>query len=82
MNRLPAYYRLDAGLSYNHRFHKADFSAGVNIFNVLNVKNKKAVSQKLSNNILENIEDNKSIIETTDVYGLGFAPNLFIDIKF
>jgi len=81
-NHLPAYYRLDAGLSYNHRFHKADFSAGVNIFNVLNIKNKKAVSQKLSNNILENIEENKNIIETTDVYGLGFAPNLFINIKF
>ncbi|MDA1028267.1 MAG: TonB-dependent receptor [Bacteroidetes bacterium] len=37
--RLPAYFRLDINFNYKFKFAKADWSAGVNLYNVINRRN-------------------------------------------
>jgi ferric enterobactin receptor len=82
VNRLPSYFRTDAGVSYNKKFKWLTFSSGINIFNVFDNKNLKIITQKLSDNLSEKIATNQSIFVTSDVYGLGFAPNIYLDFKF
>jgi len=82
VNRLPFYFRTDAGISYSKKFNLVTFSSGINVFNLFNNNNLKSITQKLADNISEKITANQSIFISSDVYGLGFAPNIFINFKF
>ena len=82
VNRLPAYFRSDAGLSYSKVIKKCTISIGTNIMNILNTQNIVSKTQTLGNAISDNLLANKSIFVTSDVYGLGFAPNFYVNVKF
>jgi hypothetical protein len=82
VNRLPAYFRSDAGIGYSHPFKKCTLSTGTNVMNIFNTQNIVSKTQTLGSSISENLIAGKSVFVTSDVYGLGFAPNFYINVKF
>jgi len=66
--RLPQYHRMDVGVAYLFKIHKAQCKAGINIFNVYNHKNTV-------------VKFYKYYYEPVEIYGLGICPNLYFSIQ-
>jgi hypothetical protein len=82
VNPLPVYYRTDASITYNRQLGMARLSAGVSVFNVFNNKNVVSVAQKLKNDLASSAALRTAVMQTSDVYGMGRIPNVFVNIKF
>jgi ferric enterobactin receptor len=80
--RLPLYHRMDVGVNYNISIGPSKIKIGMNIFNVYNHHNKRNTLMKLSDKAgLEALTGGKPL-QVVDIYGLGFTPNIFLNIKF
>lgn len=77
--RLPAYHRLDLGVSYSFRLAESGTGRmGVTIFNAYNQANIRAKRY----HIVQTDPGQAPTLETTDVKHLGLVPNLFISLGF
>jgi len=80
--RLPPYHRMDIGVNYTATMGTVKIKMGVNIFNVYNHFNNRNILMKLSDKAgLEALTGGKPL-QSVDIYGLGFTPNLFLNIRF
>ena len=66
---LPIYHRLDAKAEYTHKLKQSKLTAGLSIFNLYNQQN-----------IIYRF--NKYLTTRTDLYGLGFTPNVYFNFSF
>lgn len=81
-SRLKPYHRLDAGISYNHKFKFTDFQLGIKGFNLYNRNNILAKPYSLTDNPLQDYLQGDPIIQFNENYGLGFTPTLYVNLKF
>jgi hypothetical protein len=81
-SRLPAYFRIDAGLNYSIHLGNTELKIGSNFFNILDNKNVINRFDQLSPTPLQDINQGISPLEKTTVYGLGFSYNFFINFIF
>ena len=80
--RLTPYHRMDAGAQYHVFIGKVEIKTGINIFNVYNRHNQRSILMKLKPNAgLEAVTGGEPL-QVADIYGLGFTPNLFVDVRF
>ena len=80
--QLPLYHRMDLGANYNFKMRSMNMKVGLNIFNVYNHKNMKYSFMKLKDNAAIEAATGGTPLERVDVYGLGFTPNLFVNVRF
>ncbi len=79
---LPPYHRLDLGISYNFKFLKGEIETGVKVFNLYNHINSLAKPYKLSENLLQDIQQGNPIITYNENLGMGVTPTFFLNLKF
>jgi len=80
--RLDPYHRMDIGAQYNKSFRKMQIKTGVNIFNAYNHRNHRSTLMKLKPNAGIEAVTGGNPLQMTEIYGLGFAPNFFINVSF
>jgi ferric enterobactin receptor len=71
-DRLPAYRRIDVGISYNFLLAGLDWSTGISLYNLLNNENVWARQFNFS----------QGRMTTRDIKALGFTPTLNVSINF
>lgn len=81
--RIPAYHKLDLGVSYVWSLEQAHVRFGLNLLNVYNRKNIKSITEyELTGDLdFEIVEGEESSLQTK-VELLGFTPSVFININF
>lgn len=77
--RLPAYHRLDLSFSYQFKVAKSKSKIGLSIYNFYNRGNVRSRRYFLNHSQYSFIQPS---IGTSDVYDLGFSPNIFFNIFF
>lgn len=80
--RLPAYHRLDLSASYTQPIGKAKLSITGNLFNVYNRKNEIRRTYELTTTPIQDINQGKSPIVYSDIYGFGITPSVYINLTF
>ena len=80
--RLPAYHRMDIGISYRFKLLTGELQIGLKLFNLYNHKNTLSKPFELSDNLIEDIQSGNPIFQYEDIFGMGFTPTLFLNVKF
>lgn len=80
--RLPAYHRMDGGINYTYKTENKSLKIGLNIFNMYNKENILDKFITLKSNSLGQGTGGNTSFEITEITGLGFTPNLFINFRF
>lgn len=81
-NRLPAYNRIDVGLSYSYGFRRFEVKGGVNLFNLFGWGNTLSSLYQLSDTPYLTYLQTGSPLNYTNIPGMGFANSLYLNIKF
>ena len=81
-SQLPPYHRLDAGISYSHKFLGAELQVGARFFNIYNRSNIISRPYSISDTPVQDYMQGNPVITYADVYGLAFTPTFFCNIKF
>ncbi|WP_422358613.1 TonB-dependent receptor [Reichenbachiella sp.] len=78
--RIPAYHKLDLGVSYLQKLHKGQLRLGLNLLNVYNRKNIKSINQFASISDDSNASDQSFSNQKVEL--LGFTPSIFVNYSF
>lgn len=77
--RLPTYHRLDLSFIYKFNIAKAKSKIGLSVYNFYNRRNVRSRRYFLNHSDYSFIQPS---LGTSDVFDLGFSPNIFFNISF
>jgi len=80
--RLTPYHRLDIATSYEQKIGLTRLSITVSLFNAYNRSNKVMSTYSFSRTPLQDFQSGKSPLVYTDLYGLGIAPSVYLNLSF
>ncbi len=81
-SRLTPYHRMDLGINYLANIGRSQLEIGVKIFNLYNRNNNLSRYYTLTDTPVSDYFQGNSIIAYHDIFGYGFTPTFYINLKY